>query len=189
MKKFLPAFIISIVFTVVLVTQMAVNGQKSTAAKVDGNKAKYSVYEDKSSKTEVITTKNTKINLSEQKQPIIVLNFWASWCQPCLSEFETLKKFVELFPKEDVLVIGINNDDENPKRAIKKTEKDLKLNFESVIDSESTVTTSFLVEKIPASIVFYKGKVIHYVNEEFDFMDSKFTHKIKMLLKESSTKK
>jgi thiol-disulfide isomerase/thioredoxin len=189
MKKFLPAFIISIMFTVVLVTQMAVNGQSSNAAKVDENKAKYSVYEDQFSKTKLITTKKTEINLSKQKQPIIVLNFWASWCQPCLAEFQTLKKFIKLFPKEDVLVIGINNDDENPKRAIKKTEKDLKLNFESTIDTDSKITSSFLVEKIPASIVFYKGKVIHYVNEEFDFMNAKFTHKIKMLLKKSSTKK
>lgn len=184
MKKFLPAFIISIVFTVVLVTQMAVNGQKSTASKVDTKKAKYSVYENAFSKTKFTTTKKTKINLVEQKHPIIVLNFWASWCQPCLSEFATLTKFVDLFPKDKVLVIGINNDDENPKKAIRKVEKDLKLNFESMIDKDSEVTGSFLVEKIPASIVFHNGKVIHYVNEEFDFMNSKFTHKIKMLLKQ-----
>jgi len=188
MKKFFPAFIISILFTVILVTQMAINGQSSNASKVDKNKAKYSVYEDQFSKTKFITTKKTEINLIKQKQPIIVLNFWASWCQPCLSEFETLKKFTEQFSKEDVLVVGINNDDETPKKAIKKTEKDLELNFESIIDSSSNVTSSFLVEKIPASIVFYNGKVIHYVNEEFDFMNKKFLYKIKKLLKDNSKK-
>ena len=188
MQKFFPAFIISILFTVILVTQMAINGQDSKASKVGKSLSKYSVYESKFSKTKFETTKKSKINLIKQKQPIIVLNFWASWCQPCLSEFQTLKKFVNEFSKDEVLVIGINNDDENPKKAIKKTEKDLKLNFESVIDSSSTVTSSFLVEKIPASIVFYNGKVIHYVNEEFDFMNSKFIYKIKNLLKESSKK-
>lgn len=183
MKKFFPALIISLVFTVVLVFQMALNGQQSNAEKVDREKAKYSVYEEVFKKTEIKTTKNSIYNLAKVKQPIVLLNFWASWCQPCLSEFATLKKLIGEFDKDELLVIGINNDDENPKKAIIKTEKDLKLNFESMIDIDNKITSSFLIEKIPGSIVFFKGKVIHFENEEFDFMNEKFIYKLKQLLK------
>ena len=183
MKKFFPALIVAFVFTIVLVFQMSINGQESNAEKVDREKEKYSVYEDVFQKTEFQTTKNTNYKLSTVKQPIILLNFWASWCQPCLSEFSTLKKLVNKFSSDELLVIGINNDDENPKKAIIKTEKDLNLNFESVIDVDNKITSSFLIEKIPGSIVFFKGKVIHFENEEFNFMDEKFIFKLKQLLK------
>lgn len=183
MKKFFPAITIVLIFTVVLVMQMAFNGQQSNAEKVQFEKEKYSAYENQYQKINLVTTKKTQYKLKEVKQPIVLLNFWASWCQPCLSEFATLKKLINEIGKENLLVIGINNDDENPKKAIQKTEKDLDLNFESVIDTNSEITSSFLIEKIPGSIVFYKGKVIHFANEEFNFMDEQFVLKLKQLLK------
>lgn len=174
MKKFLPALIIAIAFTGLIVIQMAFNGQELGASKLDSLKTKYNAFESVFSQLELKTTQGTKIDFSSIEQPVVLLNFWASWCMPCLTEFESLKKFVDKFPKEKVLVVGINNDDEEPKKSIIKTEKEYNLNFESYSDQSSELTTKFFISKIPATIVFHKGKVIHYSNEESDFMDEDF---------------
>lgn len=130
------------------------------------------------------TTKGNKIKLSEHTDKIVILNFWASWCRPCLSEFESLKKLIEKFPKEKILVIGINNDEEEPLKAVKKIEKKLNLNFESVVDTSSITTTKFQISAIPASIIFNKGKVIHFVNKEFNFLDSRFIKTLDLYTRE-----
>lgn len=183
MKKFFPALAISFSFTILMVFQMTISGKESAANKIKDEKVKYSAFESVFSKMSVKTTKGTKIKMAKVKQPIVLLNFWASWCMPCISEFKTLKKFRDEFSADEVLILGVNNDDENPKKAIKKTEKDYQLNFESVVDIDSQLTSEFFISNIPASIVFHKGKVIHFTNEEFNFMDDNFILKIKKLLK------
>lgn len=166
-----------------MVFQMSITGRESGASKIEEDKVKYSAFESVYSKLKIKTTKGTKIDFSKIKQDVVLINFWASWCMPCIAEFKTLKKFRDEFPEDKVLVVGINNDDENPQKAVKKTEKKYKLNFESVIDYDSETTSEFNISKIPASIVFYKGKVVHYTNEEFNFMDDDFLLKIKKLVK------
>lgn len=162
---------------------MSVSGRKSEASKLKSEKVKYAAFEAIFQNLKLKTTKGTQLNFKKVKQPIVLLNFWASWCLPCVSEFSSLNKFIQMLPKDKVLVVGINNDDESPKKAIKKTESKYNLGFESFSDSDSSVTSRFYISKIPASIIFYKGKVVHFTNEEFDFVDDNFIIKIKKLLK------
>ena len=163
---------------------MFISGKDLSASKLQVNKEKYASYENNFQKLILKTTKGSEFNLKDVKQPIVVLNFWASWCTPCLKEFSALKQFVTKFPSEKVLVLGINNDDDEPLKAISKTEKDLALNFESVVDKDNEITSSFFISAIPASIVFKNGKVIYFANKEFDFNDDDFVNLIQRELKE-----
>jgi thiol-disulfide isomerase/thioredoxin len=137
------------------------------------DKQKHSVYETNFQTLKLTTTKNTTIELRNDTSPLILLNFWASWCTPCLREFPSLIQFQEKYQGQ-VKVIGINGDEENPLENIKKTEAKYKLNFESVLDSNSEISNKFLINTYPVSILFHKGKVI-YVNKKIhDFMDKDF---------------
>ena len=178
MKKVSPWLIVFCSFFIIYISQFFINGEYSSASKLGKNAEKFVAFESMFQKMSFTTTKGTKIKLSDHKDKVVILNFWASWCRPCLSEFSTLKKLVEKYPKDKLLVIGINNDEEEPTKAVKKVEKKLSLNFESVVDTSSITTSKFFISAIPASIAFYNGKVIHYVNKEFDFMQSSFIEKI-----------
>ncbi|MEX1099489.1 MAG: TlpA disulfide reductase family protein [Bacteriovoracaceae bacterium] len=173
-KKFFPLLLSILAFIALLIAQMSIHGTSSSAGKLNIGAEKAQAYEAKFGNLAFTTTKGTKLDFSKVSQPIVILNFWASWCRPCLSEFETLKKLVSKYGPEKVLVIGVNNDAENPKKAVKKVEKDLDLNFESMIDLDGSVAKDFFISEIPASIVFHKGKVVHFENREFDFMSKKF---------------
>lgn len=185
MKKLLPSIFFVTIFFVTTLVYMAFNGQELSASKAKKEIEKYSNFETVFQNSILKTTKGSEYKLKEQKNKIVILNFWASWCQPCLSEFATLKKLVEKYPKEKILVIGINNDEEDQLKNITKVEKNLGLNFESVIDVGSQLTSKFFISAIPASITFYNGKVIHYVNKEFNFMDDSFVEKLDNYLKKS----
>ena len=57
------------------------------------------------------TLDGKEIKLSDYKNKIILLDFWASWCIPCREEMPELIKFYNKHKKEDFVIIGINIDD------------------------------------------------------------------------------
>ena len=160
-------------FTGFLSTQIMWDTFNSSADLLDQDKQKHSIFERNFQALNFTTTKGNKINLGSDSTPIIVLNFWASWCVPCLKEFPSLVKFQEKY-KGKVKVIGINGDTEDVKENIRKIEAKYKLNFESVEDPNETISEKFLIKTYPVSIVFHRGKVI-YVNKKLhNFMDEEF---------------
>ena len=42
-------------------------------------------------KTEFFNSKNKKISLNDYKSNILIINFWATWCEPCKEEMPHLK--------------------------------------------------------------------------------------------------
>ncbi len=62
---------------------------------------------------ELTRVDQTKFKLSEHKGKAFVLNFWASWCPPCLDELPSLIEFAKIAKKEMKLdVIAVSMDDE-----------------------------------------------------------------------------
>jgi thiol-disulfide isomerase/thioredoxin len=49
--------------------------------------------------------------LAQQKGKVVVLNFWATWCQPCVEEFPALVKLDNNYRKQGVVVIAVSVDD------------------------------------------------------------------------------
>ena len=169
MKKVFPSIIISFVFGVLVILQMVIHGQKITATGLSETASKYASFESQLTKLSGSTTKGTELDISKIEEPVIIVNFWASWCKPCLSEFSSLKKLMETYPK-GVRVIGINNDTEDQMKLIEKTENKYKLPFESIADAEGEIAENFNITRVPASIIYHKGKVIYFSNKETDFM-------------------
>lgn len=185
MKKLLPSIFLIFSFMVMTITYMVFNGQELSASKSKKELEKYTIYENLFQKISLKTTKGNEFKLSEHKDKVVILNFWASWCQPCLSEFKSLKEIVNKYPKDKLLVLGINNDEETPLKNISRIEKKMNLNFESVVDKNSQLAADFYISVIPASIAFYNGKVIHYVNKGFDFTQRNFVEKLDKYLSKS----
>jgi len=49
------------------------------------------------------------ISLAKFHGKVVILNFWASWCDPCVSEFPSLLKLVDHF-KGEILLLGVSAD-------------------------------------------------------------------------------
>jgi thiol-disulfide isomerase/thioredoxin len=49
-------------------------------------------------------------SLQARQGSIVVVDFWASWCGPCIAELPTLRQLADEFPPTDVIVVGVNLD-------------------------------------------------------------------------------
>lgn len=181
-NKLVPVLLFIMAFTGFLSTQILWDNFNINAQQVDGDKQKHSVYETNFQTLNLTTSKNTTIALKNDPAPIIVLNFWASWCIPCLKEFPSLVQFQDKYQGR-VKVLGINGDSDVPLEHIKKTEVKYKLNFDSVPDQTSEIADKFMVRTYPVSIVFHKGKVLYVSKKLHNFMDKEFLSMIDDALK------
>ncbi len=65
------------------------------------------------------------VRLSQYRGKVVLLNFWASWCAPCLAEMPTFVKWQHEYHGK-LQVLGVNMDDKRPKAeaAVKKLKVD-----------------------------------------------------------------
>jgi thiol-disulfide isomerase/thioredoxin len=71
------------------------------------------------------------INATSLKGSITLLDFWASWCRPCVEKFGEVKQMVEAY-KGDMKVIAINVDDSERLSAARQVIKEYKLTWPHV---------------------------------------------------------
>jgi cytochrome c biogenesis protein CcmG/thiol:disulfide interchange protein DsbE len=55
-----------------------------------------------------------KIVLSSYRGKVVLLDFWATWCEPCLAEMPTFVEWQKQYGSENFQVIGVSMDDATP---------------------------------------------------------------------------
>ncbi|MBL6988957.1 MAG: TlpA family protein disulfide reductase [Bacteriovoracaceae bacterium] len=179
MKKYFPILVFIMVFTAVLAGQITFDLMDSTAGPGTKKKSLYAHYESIYNKLKVTSTNGEEINIPKLNSKFIVLNFWASWCTPCLAEFSSIVNMKKKFGDNVIKVIGINSDETRQMQNIKKISKMFSLNFPIVADNQGKIHQDFLVSAIPVSIIFKDGKVFEVSKGSKDFMAEEFLDELR----------
>jgi peroxiredoxin len=75
---------------------------------------------------------NRSISLAEQRGKIVVLNFWATWCGPCVREMPAFVTAQDTYRSKGVEFIGISLDDEG-KSVVEPFVKEHNINYSIVL--------------------------------------------------------
>ncbi|MDD8019840.1 MAG: redoxin domain-containing protein [Acidobacteriota bacterium] len=103
------------------------------------------------------------VKLSDYSGKVVILDFWATWCSPCLSSFPGMKKLVEEYQKTpDVAFVFVNcwQDEDNKEQVVKDFLEKNQYPFYVLMDTTNTVTSAYGVSGIPTKFVIDpKGKI------------------------------
>lgn len=99
------------------------------------------------------------VALSSFKGKVVLLNFWASWCEACMAEMPSMNKLYEELKGEGLEILAVNVD-ENPTKVVPEVIKKLKLVFPVYVDRDNTLTRYFDVMAIPFSAVLSKDQQV-----------------------------
>ena len=121
-----------------------------------------------------------KINIKDFNENLIILNFWATWCEPCKEEMPSLDRLQVNPELNNLKIFAINISKENPKK-VNNFFKNLNIkNFESYFDAPVTLSKIFSLRGIPTSILINKnGEEFARIIGSIDFNDKKFIYWLK----------
>ena len=95
------------------------------------------------------------VRLSDFRGKAVLLNFWATWCQPCKIEMPWFADLQNHYASEGLQVVGIAMDDASPQE-IGKFAKDLGVNYVVLIGKEEVGDSYGGVPFLPTT--FYIGR-------------------------------
>ena len=116
-----------------------------------------------------------EINLSNYNGKLILMNFWATWCEPCKEEMPSLDKLAvdQNFKNLEILAINIGQEKINKIEEFYNKTKIEKLDI--FYDTDVRLAKKFLLRGVPTTLIINKeGKEIARVVGSIDFQDDRF---------------
>ena len=105
--------------------------------------------------------------LSEARGKVVIVNFWATWCEPCRAEMPSLQSLADLYGNE-LLVLAVNFKERDAKVA--QFARAAALNLPMPMDRDGAVAARWGVKVFPSSIVIGRdGKARWRVTGEVDW--------------------
>ena len=95
--------------------------------------------------------------LEDFKGRVVVLNFWATWCQPCTAEMPTLEKLWRAYRNRGLTVLGVTVDRGAPRDLIDPYVRNLDLTFPILLDADLKVAGAWRVTGLPATFIVTPG--------------------------------
>ena len=89
--------------------------------------------------------------LSDYRGKVILLNFWATWCEPCRAELPSIERLRAALAGRPFLVLAVQMG--GSARTAQDTAEELGLRFPLLLDRDSTVTAAWGVKMLPTSFL------------------------------------
>jgi len=105
------------------------------------------------------------ISLAAYRGKVVYLDFWASWCPPCLTSLPLLEKLRKEFPSDQfqILAVNVDQDVEKARKFLERTQ----VGYPSATDPNGRIPESYGIETMPTSFLIDRSGVIRYVHHGF----------------------
>ncbi len=102
----------------------------------------------------------TRVSLADLSDKVVVLNFWATWCPPCVEEMPSFIELVNSVSEPDVVFLAVSADDDwEPVRAF----FDEPPPFPVLLDAGGKLARSYGTTKFPETYVIRNGRIEGYI--------------------------
>ncbi len=121
------------------------------------------------------------VNMEDYRGKVIFLNFWATWCMPCVAELPSIDKLYKEFKDENIAFLLISS--EQPEKVKRYHEKKgYEIPFH-IIDKDGSIPNQYYSNSIPTTFIINKeGKIVKSSIGPEDWDDDAFIETIKKML-------
>ena len=100
--------------------------------------------------------KGNDVSLEAQRGKVVMINFWATWCPPCIKELPTMIELKESLADKPFEILAINMGEEPWVIEQFLAKFDATFNFPLLLDSIGKVATAYKVSGLPATMLVDK---------------------------------
>jgi len=94
-----------------------------------------------------------KVRMSDYKGTALVINFWATWCPPCVAEMPSLDRLKAILDDSGIDVLAINEDRDGATMALKFYEANGITNLDVLIDRKMALVKAAEVTGLPTTLL------------------------------------
>jgi cytochrome c biogenesis protein CcmG/thiol:disulfide interchange protein DsbE len=129
----------------------------------------------------VRTDSGRTIGVPDFQGKVLILNFWASWCAPCIEEMPSLDVLQKRFAGQGVTVLGVSIDtDVNAYRKFLATTP---VGFETAMETADRVNMNYGTLQVPETyIIDRSGKVVQKIVGKENWSDERVINYVQSLL-------
>jgi peroxiredoxin len=128
----------------------------------------------------VRTDDGTVVTQSTFRNKVLVLNFWATWCAPCVQEIPSLNAFQKQFAKSGLVVLAVSVDKNDQK--YKAFLDRIHVSFETARDPNGDVSAKYGTFQFPESYIIKNGRVMRKFAQAEDWLSPDITQYVQSLL-------
>ncbi|HUO78759.1 MAG TPA: TlpA disulfide reductase family protein [Steroidobacteraceae bacterium] len=105
------------------------------------------------------------LGLDKLRGQVVMVNFWASWCEPCRKEFPLLDQIYKKYKAAGFTLVGVNVEPEakDAESFIAKTP----VTFPIVFDKDSVVSKQYHVSGMPTTVLIDRKGVLRWVHRSY----------------------
>ena len=116
-----------------------------------------------------VTLDGASVSISDYRGKVILVNLWATWCEPCRDEMPALGELDNMFSESDFEIIGVSIDDPGHEPEISQIMTEDNLTYSIWLDPKNTFQFMFKTIGVPESfLIDADGKIIHQWKGAFD---------------------
>jgi peroxiredoxin len=123
------------------------------------------------------------VDLARLRGKVVLVNFWATWCEPCRDEMPAMDKLRERFADEPFVMLAVNVDE--PEQRIRRFLERLPVRFDVLLDPGLRATKAWGARILPSTyLVDRNGRIRFAARGELDWADEQNVSALRALLRE-----
>jgi peroxiredoxin len=130
----------------------------------------------------LVDTRGVEHSLEQYRGKVVVVNFWATWCLPCVEELPSLENAWQRYRQQGLVVLAVSGEESDIVTSfLERLPSDI--TFPALIDHDMKVGNRWQIRGLPTTVVVDRSGHLHWRAEgQLDFSASKVDEMLLALL-------
>lgn len=113
------------------------------------------------------SNQDKNIRLGDLHGEVVMINFWATWCGPCVQEMPLLDELYKKYEDAGFTLLGINVEDMDDTEKVNEMVEELQVSFPILYDIESIASELYSVDAMPSTIFVDREGNFRYLHRGY----------------------